>query len=68
MIVMNIILCFSKDDSKLVLWRLSDGARHELLTLDEGGGNWKYFSANITSETEYQVISYNKTERIRHSY
>lgn len=43
-------------DSKLIVWRLSEGARHELLRLDEGGGNWKYFSANITSETEYQIV------------
>ncbi|XP_016407423.1 apical endosomal glycoprotein [Sinocyclocheilus rhinocerous] len=43
-------------DTKLTVWRLSEGTRHELLTLHEGGGNWKLFSVNITSETEYQIV------------
>nr|XP_055035973.1 apical endosomal glycoprotein [Misgurnus anguillicaudatus] len=43
-------------DSKLIVWRLSEDTRQELLTLDEGAGSWKYFSVNITSETEYQIV------------
>lgn len=61
-------MCFSEADSKLIVWRLSGGATHELLTLHEGGGNWKYFSVNITSDTEYQVITDIKPTCILHSY
>ncbi|KAG1943364.1 MAM and LDL-receptor class A domain-containing protein [Pimephales promelas] len=43
-------------DSKLIVWRLSEESKQELLILDEGGGNWKYFSVNFTSETEYQIV------------
>ncbi|KAK7131349.1 hypothetical protein R3I94_016476 [Phoxinus phoxinus] len=43
-------------DSKLIVWRLSEEPKQELLMLYEGGGNWKYFSVNITSETEYQIV------------
>uniref|UniRef100_A0A9J7XLE9 MAM domain-containing protein n=1 Tax=Cyprinus carpio carpio TaxID=630221 RepID=A0A9J7XLE9_CYPCA len=43
-------------DTKLTVWRLSEGTRHELLTLHEGGGNWELFRVNITSETEYQIV------------
>ncbi|XP_051959862.1 apical endosomal glycoprotein [Xyrauchen texanus] len=43
-------------DSKLIVWRLSEGGKHELLTLDEEDGGWKHFRVNITSETEYQIV------------
>ncbi|TRY88578.1 hypothetical protein DNTS_034551 [Danionella cerebrum] len=43
-------------DSKLKVWRLSGETKQELLMLDEGGEDWKYFSMNITSETEYQIV------------
>ncbi|XP_051533001.1 apical endosomal glycoprotein [Myxocyprinus asiaticus] len=43
-------------DSKLIVWMLSGGRKHELLTLDEEGGGWKHFRVNITSETEYQIV------------
>ncbi|XP_037401964.1 apical endosomal glycoprotein [Pygocentrus nattereri] len=44
------------DDSKLVVWRLSEGATHELLSLSHAGGNWRSFRINITSEKEYQIV------------
>lgn len=40
------------------MWRLFENTRNELLTLHEGGGDWKRFSVNITSETEYQVTRF----------
>ncbi|XP_050949827.1 apical endosomal glycoprotein [Labeo rohita] len=43
-------------DTKLTVWRLFENTRNELLTLHEGGGDWKRFSVNITSETEYQIV------------
>ncbi|KAK2872509.1 hypothetical protein Q8A67_022406 [Cirrhinus molitorella] len=43
-------------DTTLTVWRLFEGTKHELLTLHEGGGDWKRFRVNITSETEYQIV------------
>ncbi|KAI4877721.1 hypothetical protein NFI96_021978, partial [Prochilodus magdalenae] len=44
------------EDSKLVVWRLSEGAKHELLSLNYAGQNWRSFHINITSEQEYQIV------------
>ncbi|XP_021324713.2 apical endosomal glycoprotein isoform X2 [Danio rerio] len=43
-------------DTKLTVWRRSEETKQELLTLNEGDRNWKYFSVDITSESEYQIV------------
>ncbi|XP_053504858.1 apical endosomal glycoprotein [Ictalurus furcatus] len=43
-------------DSKLVVWALSNVAKTELLSLTAAGETWKRFRLNVTSETEYQIV------------
>ncbi|XP_026859460.2 apical endosomal glycoprotein [Electrophorus electricus] len=44
------------NDSKLTVWRLSEGFRDELLSMTEAGPSWRHFHTNITSEREYQIV------------
>ncbi|XP_066502340.1 apical endosomal glycoprotein [Hoplias malabaricus] len=44
------------EDSKLVVWRLSEGVKHELQSLSHAGETWRSFSVNVTSEKEYQIV------------
>ncbi|KAK2827613.1 hypothetical protein Q7C36_018539 [Tachysurus vachellii] len=44
------------DDSKLVVWRLSNGAKTELFSLTGAEGTWMPFRLNVSSETEYQIV------------
>ncbi|XP_051268409.1 apical endosomal glycoprotein [Dicentrarchus labrax] len=43
-------------DSRLNVWRLSEGSPHQLLVVSELGGPWKRFDVNITSTEEYQIV------------
>ncbi|TSK72085.1 Glutamine synthetase [Bagarius yarrelli] len=44
------------EDSKLVVWVLSNEARTELLSLTGAKETWTHFNINVTSETEYQIV------------
>ncbi|KAK3524127.1 hypothetical protein QTP70_018036, partial [Hemibagrus guttatus] len=44
------------DDSKLVVWTLSSGAKTELFSLTGAEETWMHFRLNVTSETEYQIV------------
>ncbi|XP_034565719.1 apical endosomal glycoprotein [Notolabrus celidotus] len=44
-------------DSKLNVWRLSEGSLHQLLVVDEPAlVQWRRFDINITSTEEYQIV------------
>uniref|UniRef100_A0A665VVK4 MAM domain-containing protein n=1 Tax=Echeneis naucrates TaxID=173247 RepID=A0A665VVK4_ECHNA len=43
-------------DSQLRVWRLSEGALHQLLQVSELGAPWRRFDVNITSTKEYQIV------------
>ncbi|KAG7216661.1 hypothetical protein INR49_023375, partial [Caranx melampygus] len=46
----------SSSDSQLLVWRLSEGRRHQLLQVKELGGPWRRFDINIKSNEEYQIV------------
>ncbi|XP_062868168.1 apical endosomal glycoprotein [Trichomycterus rosablanca] len=43
-------------DSKLVVWKLSEGSKTELLSLNEAGQTWRHLKLNITSDNEFQIV------------
>ncbi|XP_056260241.1 apical endosomal glycoprotein [Seriola aureovittata] len=43
-------------DSRLWVWRLSEGRLHQLLVVNDLGRPWRRFDINITSTEEYQIV------------
>ncbi|XP_037547712.1 apical endosomal glycoprotein [Nematolebias whitei] len=43
-------------DCELRVWRVHKNLLHQLLKLDELGGRWRRFDANVTSSEEYQIV------------
>ncbi|XP_022532230.2 apical endosomal glycoprotein [Astyanax mexicanus] len=44
------------DDSMLMVWRLSKGNKHKVLSLTHAGQTWQSFRITITSDEEYQIV------------